>query len=514
MPFGAAVVAGRQERRTLKASLRWNALANLAGRAWNAILSIVLVPVLVDLLGTDAYGIVGLVSTFAVVFAFLDLGLATTVNRELARFAALSDDSGGQRDLVRTFESVYWATGVIVGLGLAATADWVAREWIVSDKLPIVVVRDSVAIIGASFAARWPIALYTGVLQGLERQVLQNGISILAATVRGVGGAVVVWLVDRTVTSFLIWQLVCNIGEAVLFAAAAWLSLPKGSRWPRFRWRMVKRLWRFALAFNLVGIVGMVVSQFDRVVISGALPIATLGFYSVVSTAAGGTALISSAVCGAAFPRFTKAFVQRAHGELMRQYLLVNRVVAIASCSVGLTLAFFPGDILAVWTRSSVIVAAGQWPLRVLGVASLVNGLVGASYSLLIAAGEVRAILAVNVAAGGIAIPLMLLCIPRYGLVAAAAIWLLQNLWFFFAYQMLVTRRVLKEFAWWDVVGRDTCYMVGSALLVIGTARVGTFLVGASATGTVGVAAGAFGLFIVGAGLKHPELLPAGLRRQ
>jgi hypothetical protein len=68
-----------------------NTLANYAGRFWLNLLSFLLVPVYLHYLGVEAYGLIG---AFYAVISFinlLDLGLSTTVSREVALRKAVSD---------------------------------------------------------------------------------------------------------------------------------------------------------------------------------------------------------------------------------------------------------------------------------------------------------------------------------------------------------------------------------------------------------------------------------------
>jgi len=66
-------------------NVRRNIVANAIGQGWSGLLSIVLIPVYIRLLGVESYGLVGLYITVQAALAVLDFGLAGTINRELAR---------------------------------------------------------------------------------------------------------------------------------------------------------------------------------------------------------------------------------------------------------------------------------------------------------------------------------------------------------------------------------------------------------------------------------------------
>ena len=62
------------------ASLKLNIIANYVGRSWGALLGIILVPVYINFIGIEAYGLVGFSATLASVMGLLNLGFGSTMN--------------------------------------------------------------------------------------------------------------------------------------------------------------------------------------------------------------------------------------------------------------------------------------------------------------------------------------------------------------------------------------------------------------------------------------------------
>jgi O-antigen/teichoic acid export membrane protein len=62
-------------------NLRRNTIANLVGRVVPAALALFAIPITLARLGPEAYGLVGLSLTLEALFAFLDFGLSTAMNR-------------------------------------------------------------------------------------------------------------------------------------------------------------------------------------------------------------------------------------------------------------------------------------------------------------------------------------------------------------------------------------------------------------------------------------------------
>ncbi len=67
-------------------SLKSNIAAGYASQLWTALIGIVLMPLYLKYMGSEAYGLVGFFVMLQAIFIMLDLGLTPTVAREAARY--------------------------------------------------------------------------------------------------------------------------------------------------------------------------------------------------------------------------------------------------------------------------------------------------------------------------------------------------------------------------------------------------------------------------------------------
>ena len=87
-------------------TLKQNVIANLLGRGWSALMALAFVPFYLRYIGVEGYALVGFSLTLFAIASLLDLGIGTTLNRELARRAANRTHAQDARDLVRTLEAI------------------------------------------------------------------------------------------------------------------------------------------------------------------------------------------------------------------------------------------------------------------------------------------------------------------------------------------------------------------------------------------------------------------------
>jgi len=146
--------------------VRHNITANFAGKAWKGIFSLAFVPIYIKLMGVEVYGLLGIFMSLSALFALLDMGLSATLNRELSRLSVAEDSAQESRNLVRTFEVLYWGIGILIGIAVIILAPFITKYWINSTSISSETIEQALLIMGILLASQWPNAIYSGGLKG------------------------------------------------------------------------------------------------------------------------------------------------------------------------------------------------------------------------------------------------------------------------------------------------------------------------------------------------------------
>jgi len=170
------------------------------------------------------------------------------------------------------------------------------------------------------------------------------------------------------------------------------------------------------------------VSGADKLLISKLLPLANLTYYSMASTATGALQFIYLALQTSLFPRLAAAWHREDRRSVCSDYLLGMRVSILLCAPLAFVLMFFPESILLAWTRSPALAGQIVPVLPVLALATLFNCAQGVPLNALLATGETRLPLVVNISllplvAGG-----CFFAVRQIGLVGAAYCWCGANL--------------------------------------------------------------------------------------
>jgi O-antigen/teichoic acid export membrane protein len=407
--------------------LKLNILANFAGKAWNAIMLVALVPLYIQVLGIEAYGLIGFFTTLQAVFALLDLGLSTTLNREVARLSARAGTEQEIRDLVRTLEIVYWSVGSVIVLLVALLMPLVAGYWMNAQHLSPGTLQQSVFLIGVAIALEFPFALYSGGLIGLQRQVRLNGIVITIATLRGLGSLLVLWFISPTIQAFFIWNALVSLAQTLLSALSLWRGLPKAAHPARFRSALLIPIWRFAAGLTGISFFSVLLTQMDKIILSKLLTLEAFGYYSLATVVASSLYMIIHPIFTALFPRLSQMIVREGKEDLITFYHYGCQLMSVVLLPMAIVIALFSKDILLVWTRDQQIVEHTYILVSLLVVGTALNGLMTIPYALQLAYGWTKLAFYQNVVAVLLLGPLAFWAARHYGAVGAAVLWIVLN---------------------------------------------------------------------------------------
>ena len=445
---------------------RRNLVANIAGTGSLALVQLACVPLYIHFLGIEAYGLIGFAVMLQAALRVFDFGLSPTMNREMARYSVQAGRAEEMRDFVRTVEVGYWLVGVVAGVAIGAAAPLIATRWINAGSLPLTAVEQSVALMGAVVAAQWPLSLYQSVLVGLQRQVALNGIRVASALLGGGGSLLVLWLLSPTITAFFAWQVFVCLLEVACLALYVWRVLPPASRRARLDVAPVRRVVRFAGGMSGIAISGMILTQMDKVILSGLLSLEAFAHYTLAGLVASSLHLFIGPVFAATFPRLSACVAAGDHAGMPRVYHVGTQLMAVLVFPLALTLAFFAPEVLRLWTGDALL-AQQTAPILVFLVAgTAINGVMFMPFALQIAYGWTNLALSVSVAMCVAMVPAVWFMGSRYGAAGAAAVWLALNLLNFLVAFPLTHRRLLRSEARNWIVRDVTLPLVAAAATV------------------------------------------------
>ena len=186
------------------------------------------IPLYIKYLGIEAYGLIGIFALLQAWLSLLDMGMTSTLSREMARFTGGVHSNESIRDLLRSIEIIAVAVAVLISAGIYLGANWIATDWLRTETLSTEVVAQAFAIMGFVAALRFIEGIYRSAIVGLQRQVLFNIVNSLMATLRGFGAVGILIWISPTIEVFFLWQGVVSIATLAILGVTTYHCIPKG----------------------------------------------------------------------------------------------------------------------------------------------------------------------------------------------------------------------------------------------------------------------------------------------
>jgi O-antigen/teichoic acid export membrane protein len=390
-------------------------------------MSLVFIPVYIHFMGMEAYGLVGVFLTTQAMFSLLDMGISTTLNREIARLSVYPDKAQEMRDLLRTLEFIYWGITFLIIILILLCAPLISYKWIHGRQLPPVVINRAVMIMGGAIAFQLLSGFYSGGLLGLQEQVLLSGVNIFISTLRSAGVIIILWLVSPTIQAFLIWQIFANFLQALLLFVLLWHRIPASSSIPTFRINVLKEIWHFAAGISGITVTALILTQIDKIILSKLLPLDLFGYYVLASSVVMGFYRLVSPIFSALYPRFTQLMALGDQNKLTTLYHKSAQLVSVLILPCCIIAAFFPKEILFLWKQNPATIEHTYAILRILIISTALNCLMYMPYALLLAYGWTRFGFYQNLISIVLIVPLILYLTALYGMAGAAFVQVILN---------------------------------------------------------------------------------------
>jgi O-antigen/teichoic acid export membrane protein len=380
-------------RRTRASTVARNVASNYAAVVWMGALSLAVIPIYVRTLGAAEWGVVAACMTLQGFLIFLDVGFGQIMPRSFARVAG---DRAREADLFRAYSRIY---GVLAAAGFVAgqlAATPAARHWFQAPGVDQGRLELALHLIPFQFVFQFANNAHVGLWNGLQLQHRANLRACVFASLRHAGALAAVFLYSRTAFGYLVPFVLGTFVEWLLNrrairAAYAGVTGPVGQP------ANVRDLVREAGGFAVAVILGLLLSQSDRFVLSATQDLRQFGYYVIVANVGLAFMNLQGPLLRAFLPKIVRedAAGRAAGGHAVR--LLFWSVFALSVLPTALVIVAAP-SLLTLWIRNPEIVEVGTLPLRLILAAVAVNALYNVIYVRLLSRGESRVVIAINVA--------------------------------------------------------------------------------------------------------------------
>lgn len=455
-----------------KPSIRNNTIANFIGQFYIALIGIVITPLYLSILGSEAYGLVSFFALMQAWLNLLDIGLTPTLGRQAAYARGTANSFEEFTKLLKSFEVIFLLISVATFTVIALNSNLIVDKWLQVETLDLATVRFCIILMGGMIGFRWLAGLYRSGLNGLEDQVWLNLINIVFISLKFVGSYLFIRFVSNDIRYFFSYQLFIGFIEILVFAIRFYSKLPKTYylyKWLYFDWSTTKSIAPFALSIAYTSGLWILISQTDKLILSNTLTLTNFGYYSLVAILAGSITIVSSPLSTAILPRLTYLYSKKDLVTLFKLYSNGSQIVAVITLSVSLMIASFSEALIYAWTGN---VEAAQWGGKVLPWFAVGNGILSISafqYYLQVTFKQLRLHTIGSTISAIIQVPLIYYFASNYGAYGAGVAWFSFRLFWFFIWTPIVHNKLAP--------GLHMKWLIRDLVPVIVTATIGFIII-------------------------------------
>ena len=444
-----------------------NFFAGIISSIWIALINFIVIPYYIRYLGIESYGLIGFFATMQTLFVLLDLGLAPTVSREVARcFAVQKLDK--LKKIVHTFAVIYWIVAVLIGVIVVLLAPIIAAHWLQASQLKYSTIVCVVRLMGLVIACRWPISLYQGVLFGAQKIVISSTINMFIVTITNLVAVFLLMFFSLTIEMFFIWQACMGLCYAIVLCCVVWNVIGKEGRYV-FDMSILKDVWKFSFGMTGIAIAAVILMQLDKLILSKLLDLADFGRYIIAGVLANSLYILLTPLFNVVYPRMTALVELGETLKLLDLYKTGSQLFLACFFPIVIVGALFSKDLFLLWTNNYDLSCHVSLISAFLLLGTGLNGVMHFPYALQLANGLTKIAFKITIVLIIISVPMVIFLSRFYGAIGGALAWLLLNCCYVFFGTWLTHKEILKHEALnWLVNSVFFPFFVSLIVIVLG----------------------------------------------
>lgn len=361
-----------------------NTILNLIGQGTPMVIAFFAIPLLIEGLGTDRFGVLTLAWVVVGYFSLFDFGLGRALTKVVAEKLGVGQ-KGEIPAVVWTTLSLMIAFGILGALIFAGCARLIVQDVLKVPDIFKVETINSFYILAFSIPIVISTAGLRGVLEAQQRFELVNVVRFITGAFtyagpllilpfsRSLFAVICVLVAGRTVTWF-----------AHLFFCLS--TMPELRRGATVDWAIIKPLIRFGSWMTVTNIISPLMAYLDRFLIGALLTVSAVAYYTTPFEIVTKLWIIPGALVGVLLPTFSASFVQN-RAVTSKLYGRAVKYVFLIMYPITLVIVTFAKEGLELWLGTE-FAKSSTHVLQWLAVGVFINSMAQVSFVLLQGAGR------------------------------------------------------------------------------------------------------------------------------
>lgn len=418
-----------------------NIIANYIGTASTSIIQIIFIPVYIKYLGLEAYGLIGIYTSLMIWMSIADFGITPTLTREVASYLTGARSLQWINNLLFSVEIILSTIAILVILSGTLSSAWVSAHWFHAKDLSQDQIKLCLTYMTFSVAFKWYSNVYRGGVIGMQDQVWLNLANTVIIILKYAGVIPVLLFIKKDVQTFFLYSAIMALAELLVIRWRLKSKLKRSTFKVRFDTQALKRISRFASGIMIISIIGVVLSQSDKIILPKLIGLKSFGEYAFADTVASALLMVAVPIFTAIYPKLSGQIAASDLESQRTTYKKASELIFSFAIPAASGLIVFAQPLISLWTGNQVLTQDILPYFWILILANMLFSITHIPYALQLGYGWTGLSIRLNLGAIFIFLPALVILVPKYGVEAAAYAWLAVNLMFFFIQISLVNRR-------------------------------------------------------------------------
>ena len=325
-----------------------NAFANGIGFATEAIIAFCMLPYIIHRIGESAYGVWALTLSLTGYVGLLNLGLRPAINKYVAQYNILNE-----KDKIKELIHTSLLSYSICALLMIIISSVVALKANAMFNIPQEFKNDVpllIFIVGIQMSIGLLAVVYGGVISGMQRYEINNGIEIFVMISRTL---IIIVFLSKFPNIFTI--AIAHFSTTIIgyimtvFAARRIADIKRINLFRKPSISSVKSLLKFSAITFIIGIVGRIMSYIDSILIASFLTTSVITYYVIGSRLVKYTSSLVGVLVQVLAPAASELNARDGNKAVKYIYIYSSKICCLITFPILLFLIIQGKDFLFLW---------------------------------------------------------------------------------------------------------------------------------------------------------------------
>lgn len=371
----------------LKNKLVLNTVSNYIGVIWMGFGILLLYPIYIKILGEEQWGLVSACISIQAMLMILDVGFSQIMPRDIAQAHSKLDVN----NIYQSYFLYYFTISILGGSLIFIFSNWLSENWFNAESY-ISELKMIIKIASLQFIFQFLNSVNSGFWNGIQNQKITNISQVSFFTLKHISSLLLLMIYPSAII-----YIICFTSITIIefFTNFTYIKIKNKLKVTLNRvialetWNIVKN----NSSFSLGVILGVCVSQLDKILFSQQLSIKEYGIYVVVAQLGLAFLQLQYPVMKAIIPAVSARGKDSLFNIISPKYIML---LAIFTLSPALFTSIYSYEILLLWTGNEYIAHIGHLALSLICLSVILNLPYGFIYANLLRKRKGFVILIVN----------------------------------------------------------------------------------------------------------------------